>query len=70
MECERCFTGDEARYRAYTDIIDIKVCSACADKARNIGIAVEVLGGEGKPNSAGNNAALGSPAGILDHYRQ
>lgn len=53
MECERCFIGEEARYRVYTDIIDMKVCSVCADKARKIGIAVEVLGGEGKTNSVG-----------------
>lgn len=62
MECERCFTGDEARYRVYTDIIDMKVCSACADKARKIGIAVEVLyTGEGKNNAAKNYPKLFHP---------
>jgi len=31
----------------------MKVCAACADKARRLGIAVEVLdGGEGKNNGA------------------
>ena len=43
MECQRCLTGKEAKYRVYTDIIDMKVCAACADAARKLGIAVEVL---------------------------
>lgn len=43
MECQRCLTGKEAKYRVYTDIIDMKVCEACADEARKLGIAVEVL---------------------------
>jgi hypothetical protein len=43
MECQRCLTGKEAKYRVYTDIIDMKVCEVCADEARKLGIAVEVL---------------------------
>jgi len=43
MECQRCFTGKEARYRVYTDIIDMKVCEVCADDARKLGIAAELL---------------------------
>src|SRR5262245_43475028 len=43
MECQRCSTGKEAKYRVYTDIIDMKVCAACADEARRLGIGVEVL---------------------------
>jgi hypothetical protein len=45
MECQRCSTGKEAKYRVYTDVIDMKVCAACADEARRLGIAVEVLDG-------------------------
>ena len=49
MKCQRCFRGEEAKYRVYTDIIDMKVCVACAEEARKLGIAVEVLdGGEEK----------------------
>ena len=58
MECERCFTGEEAKYRAYTDIINIKVCAVCADKATKLGIAVEGLGGEEKNNSTKNAPTL------------
>jgi hypothetical protein len=29
----------------HSDIIDMKVCPACADEARSLGLAVEVLGG-------------------------
>lgn len=53
MECERCFTGEEAKYRAYSDMIDLKVCAVCADKARKLGIAVEALDtGKAKNNVA------------------
>jgi hypothetical protein len=51
MKCQRCFRGEEAKYRVYTDIIDMKVCAACAEEARKLGIAVEVLeDGEKKDN--------------------
>ena len=43
MECQRCLTGKEAKYRVYSDIIDMKVCEACADAALRLGLAVEVL---------------------------
>lgn len=60
MECQRCLTGKEAKYRVYTDIIDLKVCEACADEARKLGIAVEVLDdGEKKPRMRYGKAILG-----------
>jgi hypothetical protein len=40
MKCQRCCGREEAT------VIDMKVCAACADEARRLGIAVEVLGGE------------------------
>jgi hypothetical protein len=43
MKCQRCARGEEAKYRVYTDIIDMKVCAACAEEARRLGIDVEVL---------------------------
>ena len=43
MECQRCLLGKEAKYRVYTDLIDMKVCETCADEARRLGIAVEPL---------------------------
>ncbi len=43
MHCERCLRGEEARYRVYTDAMEIAVCAACADEARNLGITVEPL---------------------------
>jgi hypothetical protein len=46
MKCQRCCGREEAVYRVRSDVIDMKVCAACADEARRIGIAVEVLGGE------------------------
>ena len=43
MKCQRCLRG-EAAYRVHSDAIDMKVCAACADEAKRLGIAVEVLG--------------------------
>ena len=45
MKCQRCSGREEASYRVRSDVIDMKVCAACADEARRLGIAVEVLGG-------------------------
>jgi hypothetical protein len=46
MKCQRCCGHEEATYRVRSDVIDMKVCAACADEARRLGIAVEVLDGE------------------------
>jgi hypothetical protein len=46
MKCQRCCGHEEATYRVRSDVIDMKVCTACADEARRLGIAVEVLSGE------------------------
>jgi hypothetical protein len=43
MKCERCPSGEEARYRAYSDIIDMKVCAACAADGRRLGVTIEIL---------------------------
>ncbi len=42
MNCQRC-QANEARYRVFTDIMNLEVCSSCAIKAVEVGIAVEVL---------------------------
>jgi hypothetical protein len=57
MECQRCLLGKEAKYRVYTDIIDMKVCETCADEARRLGIAVEPLD-DGKVKTTELFAAL------------
>jgi hypothetical protein len=46
MKCQRCCGDEEATYRVRSDVIDMKVCAPCANEARRLGIAVEVLGGE------------------------
>lgn len=43
MKCERCFRGEEVKYRVHTEVIDLKVCAACARKARKLRIAVDGL---------------------------
>ncbi len=42
MNCERC-SADEVRFRAYSDIINLIVCTSCAIIAIELGIAGEVL---------------------------
>jgi len=40
MSCQRCLSGKEARYRAYTDAMEIDVCRTCAKEARRLGISL------------------------------
>ena len=42
MQCQRCLIN-EVRYRATTDLMDIKICLFCAGEARRLGIAVKAL---------------------------
>jgi hypothetical protein len=51
MKCQRCCRREEASCRVRSDIIDMKVCAVCAEEARRLELAVEVLiGGERKGN--------------------
>jgi hypothetical protein len=50
MKCQRCSRREEATYCVRSDVIDMKVCAACADEARGLGLAVEVLAGGGNGN--------------------
>ena len=43
MKCQRCCGREEAVYRVRSDVIDMKVCAACADEARELHIGIEVL---------------------------
>lgn len=43
MKCRRCLKNDDTQYRVHSDAIDMKVCGSCAEKARELGIVVEVL---------------------------
>jgi hypothetical protein len=43
MKCQRCLEGKEAKYRVYSDVLDIKVCSGCAAEACTLRLAVELL---------------------------
>jgi len=43
MKCERCVRAEEAQYRASSDIIDMKVCGACAVEGQQLGLSIEVL---------------------------
>ena len=46
MECQRCLLGKEAKYRVYTESMEMKVCATCAEEARRLGITVEPLDDE------------------------
>jgi hypothetical protein len=56
MKCQRCIEGKEARYRVYSDVIDLKVCSRCAAEARSLRPTIELL----DPDEARRGAAKGS----------
>jgi hypothetical protein len=51
MVCQRCGMK-EARYRTYSDILDIEVCETCAREAQQLGIAVEVPGSKESARSS------------------
>jgi hypothetical protein len=35
--------GKETTHRVYTDVMDVNVCAACAEEARELRLAVEIL---------------------------
>jgi len=43
MRCQRCLKGDEAHHRVHSETLDMAVCDTCADEARGLGLATEVL---------------------------
>ena len=43
MKCERCVGAEEARYRARSDVIDMKVCGPCAVEGSRLGLTIEAL---------------------------
>jgi hypothetical protein len=43
MKCERCMRAKEAQYRAYSDIIDMRVCAPCAAEGLRLGLTIEAL---------------------------
>jgi hypothetical protein len=55
MKCQRCCGHEEATYRVRSDVIDMKVCAACAAEARRLGIVVEVLGGGERKGNVENS---------------
>jgi hypothetical protein len=57
MKCQRCLRGEEATYRVRSDVIDMKVCAACADEARRLGLAVERLS-DGERKGTGEKSEL------------
>lgn len=50
MKCERCLSGKEAQYRAYTDIMELNICATCAVEARRLGISLAVLVHDNPPS--------------------
>ena len=41
MRCERCLKKTDTSYRAYTEVLNMKVCADCAAQAKQLGIAIE-----------------------------
>lgn len=57
MKCQRCLGGKEAKYRVYSDVLDLKVCSSCAAEACALRLAVELL----CPDESRTDSANGGP---------
>ena len=43
MKCQRCLEDNEARYRVFSDEIDVEVCAKCAEEALRLGISIKAL---------------------------
>jgi hypothetical protein len=43
MKCQRCIRAEEATHRVYSDVMEMKVCLACAAEARRLGLIIELL---------------------------
>lgn len=41
VTCERCLSGEPAIYWVESDVIHLRVCKACAEEARRLGLKVE-----------------------------
>jgi hypothetical protein len=69
MECQRCWSGAYAAYRVRSDVIDMKVCAACAGEARGLGITVEFLDpGAGKGDAGKSELELRDYRSELSPY--
>jgi hypothetical protein len=44
LTCDRCASGEVATYLVSSDEIRMRVCAACAEEARKLGLAVRPLG--------------------------
>jgi hypothetical protein len=52
--------ADKPEYRAYSDIIDLRVCAACAAEAWELGLSIEWLSDKAQENIVGKVAWLRS----------
>jgi hypothetical protein len=57
MKCQRCLGDQEAKYRVYSDILDLKVCSSCVAEACTLRLAVELL----HPDETSRDTTNGGP---------
>jgi hypothetical protein len=51
MKCQRCLSGKEARYRAYTDVMEIDICRTWVAEAQHLGISLASIVGDGNRTS-------------------
>ena len=65
MKCQRCIRGKEAAYRVYSDVIEMKVCPACAAEARRLGITSELLHRDVVAKGGANGGFSGSERAML-----
>src|SRR5215831_12219608 len=66
--CERCVSGDEATYVVSSDVIHMRVCAACAETARKLGLTVTNRGRNRKRPTATSVARGGVT--VPDEARQ
>jgi protein-arginine kinase activator protein McsA len=43
MKCQRCDSGNEARFRVVSEVLDMQVCADCAEEARELGRSLKIV---------------------------
>lgn len=65
MKCQRCIEAEEATHRVYSDVMELRVCSACAAEAAILRLGIDLLPPDEEKEDSVKNEFSGSGRGML-----
>lgn len=65
MKCQRCIEAEEATHRVYSDVMELRVCSACAAEAAILRLGIELLPRNEEKEDSADNEFSGSGREML-----